>query len=526
MFQVCFRVLLHFALVYHSTVSLALLSTNKGMLTTSPSTTISPKQIDAISVCSRDALLNDLLHQRRRSSRGKSSILNIIVANGVSTCSTSSSSSSLKEIVSPLRRQVAGEILNLAGPAFLSLLSEPAIALIDTIYMGRLGSIEQAAIGLANSAHYSLSKLYNDPLLRSSTSLVAGKEGEELQASIASAVLTAGIIGIIQSIVFVFAGKYVLQAMGANHEVMAPAMQYLRYRSLGIPASTVQLVINGIFRGRGDTKSPLYCTLLGNMINIVVNPIFIFSLSMGCAGAGLATSIGQWAVVIPLLYLLQQRITRLKFTWDWQFYSKAFSSYWTAGSMIFLRTLAKVLTYSLASSAASQLGTMSLAAFSITFNLGSTAAQMCESIAVAAQSLLAREYPFTSIHQQVKAKEIVKQVSIIGILISCALTGFTWFNQASILSRLSGNNGEVLALATSLMPFVLLTQLLKGLMYPSAGILLGGLDWGYSSLALQIATCVSVIVLRSLPLSLQSIWIALSTFMAIQVCVLTLLVCC
>ena len=57
-------------------------------------------------------------------------------------------------------------------------------------------------MGIAISAQYSIAKLYNDPLIKTSTSLVAGKKDKELSASVSTAILTAIIIGVLQSLGF------------------------------------------------------------------------------------------------------------------------------------------------------------------------------------------------------------------------------------------------------------------------------------------------------------------------------------
>jgi hypothetical protein len=72
-------------------------------------------------------------------------------------------------------------------PAFIGLVAEPLIAIVDASYVGKLGAVYQAGMGIAISAQYSVAKLYNDPLLKTSTSLVAGKKGEELSASVVRA---------------------------------------------------------------------------------------------------------------------------------------------------------------------------------------------------------------------------------------------------------------------------------------------------------------------------------------------------
>jgi Na+-driven multidrug efflux pump len=132
------------------------------------------------------------------------------------------------------------------------------------------------------------------------------------------------------------------------------ALSYLKYRAFGVPAATVLLVTTSIFRGRGDTKTPLYCTSLGNLVNIVLDPILIFSCNMGCSGAGAATAISQWVTAIPLLYLLNKSIPIKIFGRTKEFYKSAYDSYLKAGGLIFLRTVAKIAAYTVTSSVAAR----------------------------------------------------------------------------------------------------------------------------------------------------------------------------
>ena len=177
-----------------------------------------------------------------------------------------------------LHKGLDREFAQVALPAFVSLAADPLASLVDAMYVGRLGAVEQAGMGIAISAQFSVAKLYNDPLLKTSTSLVAGKKGEELSASVATAILTAIIIGTMQCLLFLLASGPIMRVMGVGplSEMRDPALKYLRWRALGVPAATVLIVSNGIFRGRGDTKTPLYCTTLGNLVNIILDPILIF----------------------------------------------------------------------------------------------------------------------------------------------------------------------------------------------------------------------------------------------------------
>lgn len=382
----------------------------------------------------------------------------------------------------------------------------------------RLGAAEQAALGIAISAQFSVAKLYNDPLLKTSTSLVANKEGEELSTSVSAAIITAITIGIIQTLVFTFFGSPILAVMGvrASSEMKAPALSYLKYRALGIPASTLLIVSTGIFRGRGDTKTPLFCSILGNLVNITLDPVLIFKLGMGCSGAGLATSISQWVTAVPLMYLLNRASPIIIRGRKPEFYREAAASYIRAGGLIMLRTVAKIGAYTVTSSAAARLGTVSMAAYSLTFNLGFATSQLCESISIAAQSLLAKNYPFNTKKRKASAAHVIRRAVLLGAIVSGGLSIVTRYNQQGVISKLS-SSPEVREAALSIMPVVLVTQLFKGLAYSSGGIILGGLDWYWSSLSMQLSAVACVGLVFLLPKTLWNIWVALAAFMATQV---------
>ena len=102
-------------------------------------------------------------------------------------------------------------------------------------------------MGISIAAHYAISKLYNDPLLKTSTSLVAGKTDQELSASVSTAMIIAIAIGIVQTFIFIFSGGRILSLMKVpvSSDMRAPALAYLKWRALGVPASTALLVAIG-----------------------------------------------------------------------------------------------------------------------------------------------------------------------------------------------------------------------------------------------------------------------------------------
>ena len=98
-------------------------------------------------------------------------------------------------------------------------------------------------------------------------------------------------------------GGNIISSMGVapTSPMYEPAVAYLRVRGIGSPGATLWLVANGVFRGLGDTATPLRWALAFAALNAMLDPIFIFGLHLGCAGAAAGTVLAQYAAVAPLL---------------------------------------------------------------------------------------------------------------------------------------------------------------------------------------------------------------------------------
>ena len=155
--------------------------------------------------------------------------------------------------------------LNIAFPAFIQQTSEPLASLVDTAYLGRLPPHVLGGAGVGVSASYICGKLFNDPLLRSSISLVSAAAAEDggdkssAAAAISTAVLLAAVVGVAQLLFYILFAERIIAGMGVSSSspMLASALGYLKIRALGSPASTLWLVVNGVYRGLGDTKVSL-----------------------------------------------------------------------------------------------------------------------------------------------------------------------------------------------------------------------------------------------------------------------------
>ena len=146
------------------------------------------------------------------------------------------------------------------------------------------------------------------------------------------------------------------------------------------------LVTNGVYRGLGDTVTPLIWSVMFTVLNMILDPIFMFKLEMGAAGAAMGTAVSQYLALLPLLYKMSKRVglvnpiaskkVRRKFM-------ESLVAYVSASARVCVRSIFKVSTYAYTSRLSALLGPVSAAAYNLCFQIGFVTTQCCESVAVA-----------------------------------------------------------------------------------------------------------------------------------------------
>ncbi|WRX31659.1 Multi antimicrobial extrusion protein - like 10 [Theobroma cacao] len=263
---------------------------------------------------------------------------------------------------------LGSEIAQIALPAALALTADPIASLVDTAFIGQIGPVELAAVGVSIALFNQVSRIAIFPLVSVTTSFVAeedtiGRVSSEAQESecletgsyvnneskelipqkessegayqpktlvgsfdiakfeperrhipsASSALVIGGILGLLQAIFLISGAKPLLNFMGVSSDspMLNPAQQYLTLRSLGAPAVLLSLAMQGVFRGFKDTKTPLYATVAGDVTNIILDPIFMFVFHLGVSGAAIAHVISQYLISVILLWKLMSQVDLL-----------------------------------------------------------------------------------------------------------------------------------------------------------------------------------------------------------------------
>lgn len=201
----------------------------------------------------------------------------------------------------------------LATPVILGMLGHQVVALVDNIMVGQLGSAELAAVSLGNSFMFIAMSL-GIGFSTAITPLVAEADGEGNREKGKSAFKHGLFLCVMLGLVLfgiVMAARPLMYVMSQPPEVVDLAMPYLTL----VAASLVPLIIFQGFKqfsdGMSMTRSPMYATIIANLVNVLLNYMFIFGKlgapELGVVGAAIGTLVSRVVMVAYLWYLLSRK---------------------------------------------------------------------------------------------------------------------------------------------------------------------------------------------------------------------------
>ncbi len=202
-------------------------------------------------------------------------------------------------------------ILLLAVPMVVEMMMESVFAVVDIFFVGRLGAAAVATVGLTESLMIVIYTI-SFGLSIGATATVARRIGEKdpdaaARAAVQVLVLGALVSGVIGVLGAIYAPE-LLTLMGADAEVLAVGTPFARLSLAASSTAFLLFLVNAVFRGAGDPAVAMRVLILGNGLNIVLCPVFIFGIGpvpeMGLVGAAVATTIGRGTGLLYALWLL------------------------------------------------------------------------------------------------------------------------------------------------------------------------------------------------------------------------------
>ena len=223
----------------------------------------------------------------------------------------------------PITRQLFNLSIPIIGTSFIQM----AYSLTDMAWVGRLGSESVAAIGAVGILTWMTNSI---SLLNKVGSEVGvgqsiGAQDMERARQYASHNITIGlIISLCWAFIFFVLANPIIGLFNLDTPIESKSVEYLRIVSTAFPFIFLSAALTGIYNAAGLSKIPFYISSSGLILNIVLDPLFIFCFNWGTAGAAYATWLSQATVCGLFIYQLKYKS---KLFGGFSFFTKLKASY-------------------------------------------------------------------------------------------------------------------------------------------------------------------------------------------------------
>lgn len=188
-----------------------------------------------------------------------------------------------------------------ALPCIISLIVAALYNVVDQLfianaeYLGSYGNAANTVVFPITVLALAIAVMIGDGCCAFVSICLGEGKTESAKNSVGNAVLLSAVSGIILTIIYLLLKEPLIAVFGGtvNEETYAFSEEYYFYITLGMPFYVFGQALNPIIRSDGSPVFAMTATLLGAAANIILDPIFIFPLKMGMAGAAIATVIGQ-----------------------------------------------------------------------------------------------------------------------------------------------------------------------------------------------------------------------------------------
>lgn len=384
------------------------------------------------------------------------------------------------------------EIVGLALPALGSLVADPLLSLVDTGFVARVGTDALAGLGVA-AALFAVAFFVFDFLEYGTTALVAKAVGAGDVAaagrSVVTAFLIAGGSGVALTGVLLLAGASLVGLLGGRGDMASAALTYVTIRALAAPAVLLVRAAHGAYRGYQDTRTPFVVTLGINAINLVLDPILIFGLGWGVAGAAWATVVAQYAGAVAFVSLLLRSRERFGLVGARPVAGEV-RFFLTVSRDLAIRVTAVMGAFTMATAVAARISDVAVAAHQVLSQVFLLTALTLDALAIAAQALIGRMIGGGRREEAVVVADRILVLGIgFGILTALVLAAFapfipTWF----------GSDPAVEAAISGALWILILMQPLGAIVFAWDGVFIGVGDFRYLAWAMVGAAAVATIV--------------------------------
>ena len=187
-------------------------------------------------------------------------------------------------------------VITLSIPTIISMLITNIYNLVDTAFVGQLGNSASGAVGIVfglMAVLQAVGFMFGNGAGSIISRLLGAKDGEEASKVASTAFFSSLVFGALVSVCCLFMLKPLVMLLGSTETIAPYAETYIRYILIASPFITASFTMNNLLRYEGKAMLGMIGLGVGAVLNIAGDPVLMFGLRMGIAGAGLSTCISQ-----------------------------------------------------------------------------------------------------------------------------------------------------------------------------------------------------------------------------------------
>ncbi len=419
------------------------------------------------------------------------------------------------------------QILHLAIPNIISNITIPLLSSVDTAVMGHLESpVYLGAIALGSMIFNFI--YWGFGFLRMGiTGLTAQAFGADNDSEISSILYRSVILSVIFGIILIIFQFQIAELsfylIDGSKEVEYNASSYFYIRIFAAPATLALYSLHGWFLGMQNAKYPLYVSLFVNLLNIVLNLIFVYQFNMKVEGVALGTLIAQYSGVIFSILLMKKSYQKFikQFIFNQIIDKVKLKQFFQVNSDIFFRTLLLIFTISFFTAKSAEINDKTLAANFILMQLWLIISYGVDGFAFAAESLTGKYF---GAQNQIMMKKTIRYSFGWGLSLSFVL-GIVYLVFGREIVSLYTSQQEVINTAMVFLFWIIISPVINSVSFIWDGIYFGATATKPILNSMIISTILFFLPIYYLTKDLlgnHSIWFALTLFMVVRGLTLTL----
>lgn len=370
-------------------------------------------------------------------------------------------------------------IVRLAVPALGSLAVEPMYVLIDTAIVGRLGTPQLGGLALSASV-LSLVVAGCNFLTYGTTERVArrigsGRRDEAAEVGV-QAVWLATLVGLVVAPLLGAGAPWIARLLGGRGDVLDFAVTYLRISAFGVPFLVFTLAVLGVQRGASDYRTAVVVLLTSNLVNTVLELLFVFGFGWGVPGSAWSTVIAQVGAGIAFAVLVRRHLRPARRRRP----SRAgMAPLLTAGRHLLLRVGSMLVVLTGATAIAARTDAPTLAAHQVVASILLLLSLVLDALAIPAQTLVAQGLGRGG---TIDAAHIAARCMRLSAIVGAALAVIT-LALAPVLPHAFSDDPAVVARATGALWWLAALLVPGAIAFAYDGVLIGAGDYRFLGFA-------------------------------------------